>query len=100
MNLISLNDNDSVDLWNIKCFEGLERVGDYYIYGFYFDDKGNKVIKENDVYDSLNFLSKDLMNFYMNGMGKKEYSSYLGILNDIYLKYNFKVKGNGVIIIR
>lgn len=36
----------------------------------------------------------------MNGMGKKEYSSYLGIPNNTYLKYNPKAKGNGVTIIR
>ncbi|EKD4441428.1 DUF4329 domain-containing protein, partial [Escherichia coli] len=78
MNPISSNDNDSVDLRNIKCPEGSERVGDYHTHGFYSDDKGNKVTKENDVYDSLNFSSKDLTNSYMNGMGKKEYSSYLG----------------------
>ncbi|EFW50483.1 core protein [Shigella dysenteriae CDC 74-1112] len=55
MNPISSNDNDSVDLRNIKCPEGSERVGDYHTHGFYSDDKGNKVTKENDVYDSLNF---------------------------------------------
>ena len=71
MNPISSNDNDSVDLRNIKCPEGSERVGDYHTHGFYSDDKGNKVTKENDVYDSLNFSSKDLTNSYMNGMGKK-----------------------------
>ncbi|EPX9775985.1 RHS repeat-associated core domain-containing protein, partial [Shigella dysenteriae] len=54
MNPISSNDNDSVDLRNIKCPEGSERVGDYHTHGFYSDDKGNKVTKENDVYDSLN----------------------------------------------
>ena len=59
-----------------------------------------KVTKENDVYDSLNFSSKDLTNSYMNGMGKKEYSSYLGTPNNTYLKYNPKAKGNGVTIIR
>ena len=64
------------------------------------DNKGNKVTKENDVYDSLNFSSKDLTNSYMNGMGKKEYSSYLGTPNNTYLKYNPKAKGNGVTIIR
>ncbi|EMB2270415.1 RHS repeat protein, partial [Shigella dysenteriae] len=53
MNPISSNDNDSVDLRNIKCPEGSERVGDYHTHGFYSDDKGNKVTKENDVYDSL-----------------------------------------------
>ncbi|ACA79679.1 sugar-binding protein [Escherichia coli ATCC 8739] len=100
MNPISSNDNDSVDLRNIKCPEGSERVGDYHTHGFYSDDKGNKVTKENDVYDSLNFSSKDLTNSYMNGMGKKEYSSYLGTPNDTYLKYNPKAKGNGVTIIR
>ena len=100
MNPISSNDNDSVDLRNIKCPEGSERVGDYHTHGFYSDDKGNKVTKENDVYDSLNFSSKDLTNSYMNGMGKKEYSSYLGTPNNTYLKYNPKVKGNGVTIIR
>ena len=56
--------------------------------------------KENDVYDSLNFSSKDLTNSYMNGMEKKEYSSYLGTPNNTYLKYNPKAKGNGVTIIR
>ncbi|CAJ1299911.1 hypothetical protein JRT41CECX_JRT41CEC_04421 [Escherichia coli] len=71
MNPISSNDNDSVDLRNIKCPEGSERVGDYHTHGFYSDDKGNKVTKENDVYDSLNFSSKDLTNSYMNGMEKK-----------------------------
>ncbi|EFH9559951.1 DUF4329 domain-containing protein, partial [Escherichia coli] len=100
MNPISSNDNDSVDLRNIKCPEGSERVGDYHTHGFYSDDKGNKVTKENDVYDSLNFSSKDLTNSYMNGMGKKEYSSYLGTPNNTYLKYNPKAKGNGVTIIR
>ncbi|WP_368382285.1 hypothetical protein, partial [Shigella dysenteriae] len=30
----------------------------------------------------LNFSSKDLTNSYMNGMGKKEYSSYLGTPNN------------------
>ncbi len=100
MNPISSNDNDSVDLRNIKCPEGSERVGDYHTHGFYSDDKGNKVTKENDVYDSLNFSSKDLTNSYMNGMGKKEYSSYLGTPNNTYLKYNLKAKGNGVTIIR
>ncbi|EFC4140086.1 DUF4329 domain-containing protein, partial [Escherichia coli] len=100
MNPISSNDNDSVDLRNIKCAEGSERVGDYHTHGFYSDDKGNKVTKENDVYDSLNFSSKDLTNSYMNGMGKKEYSSYLGTPNNTYLKYNPKAKGNGVTIIR
>uniref|UniRef100_UPI001D14D7CA RHS repeat domain-containing protein n=2 Tax=Escherichia coli TaxID=562 RepID=UPI001D14D7CA len=100
MNPISSNDNDSVDLRNIKCPEGSERVGDYHTHGFYSDDKGNKVTKENDVYDSLNFSSKDLTNSYMNGMGKKEYSSYLGAPNNTYLKYNPKAKGNGVTIIR
>ncbi|EJW6685560.1 DUF4329 domain-containing protein, partial [Escherichia coli] len=50
MNPISSNDNDSVDLRNIKCPEGSERVGDYHTHGFYSDDKGNKVTKENDVY--------------------------------------------------
>ncbi|EMK9551301.1 DUF4329 domain-containing protein, partial [Escherichia coli] len=100
MNPISSNDNDSVDLRNIKCAEGSERVGDYHTHGFYSDDKGNKVTKENDVYDSLNFSSKDLTNSYMNGMGKKEYSSYLGTPNNTYLKYNPKAKGNGVAIIR
>ncbi|MEE9713620.1 RHS repeat-associated core domain-containing protein [Escherichia coli] len=84
MNPISSNDNDSVDLRNIKCPEGSERVGDYHTHGFYSDDKGNKVTKENDVYDSLNFSSKDLTNSYMNGMGKKEYSSYLGTPNNTY----------------
>ncbi|HBB1600416.1 TPA: hypothetical protein J0585_003671 [Escherichia coli] len=49
---------------------------------------------------SLNFSSKDLTNSYMNGMGKKEYSSYLGTPNNTYLKYNPKAKGNGVTIIR
>ncbi|WP_435406261.1 hypothetical protein, partial [Shigella boydii] len=48
----------------------------------------------------LNFSSKDLTNSYMNGMGKKEYSSYLGTPNNTYLKYNPKAKGNGVTIIR
>ncbi|EER8339950.1 DUF4329 domain-containing protein, partial [Escherichia coli] len=100
MNPISSNDNDSVDLRNIKCPEGSERVGDYHTHGFYSDDKGNKVTKENDVYDSLNFSSKDLTNSYLNGMGKKEYSSYLGTPNNTYLKYNPKAKGNGVTIIR
>ncbi|EEV5860565.1 DUF4329 domain-containing protein [Escherichia coli] len=100
MNPISSNDNDSVDLRNIKCPEGSERVGDYHTHGFYSDDKGNKVTKENNVYDSLNFSSKDLTNSYMNGMGKKEYSSYLGTPNNTYLKYNPKAKGNGVTIIR
>ncbi|QLZ52531.1 DUF4329 domain-containing protein [Escherichia coli] len=100
MNPISSNDNDSVDLRNIKCPEGSERVGDYHTHDFYSDDKGNKVTKENDVYDSLNFSSKDLTNSYMNGMGKKEYSSYLGTPNNTYLKYNPKAKGNGVTIIR
>ncbi len=100
MNPISSNDNDSVDLRNIKCPEGSERVGDYHTHGFYSDDKGNKVTKENDVYDSLNFSSKDLTNSYMNGMEKKEYSSYLGTPNNTYLKYNPKAKGNGVTIIR
>ena len=100
MNPISSNDNDSVDLRNMKCPEGSERVGDYHTHGFYSDDKGNKVTKENDVYDSLNFSSKDLTNSYMNGMGKKEYSSYLGTPNNTYLKYNPKAKGNGVTIIR
>ncbi|HAW0352485.1 TPA: DUF4329 domain-containing protein [Escherichia coli] len=100
MNPISSNDNDSVDLRNIKCPEGSERVGDYHTHGFYSDDKGNKVTKENDVYDSLNFSSKDLTNSYMNGMGKKECSSYLGTPNNTYLKYNPKAKGNGVTIIR
>ncbi|HFP1340564.1 TPA: DUF4329 domain-containing protein, partial [Escherichia coli] len=90
MNPISSNDNDSVDLRNIKCPEGSERVGDYHTHGFYSDDKGNKVTKENDVYDSLNFSSKDLTNSYMNGMGKKECSSYLGTPNNTYLKYNPK----------
>mgnify|MGYP003563901883 CR=1 FL=1 len=61
---------------------------------------GNKVTKENAVYDSPNFSSKDLTNSYMNGMGKKEYSSYLGTPNNTYLKYNPKAKGNGVTIIR
>ncbi|MBA8138372.1 DUF4329 domain-containing protein [Escherichia coli] len=100
MNPISSNDNDSVDLRNIKCPEGSERVGDYHTHGFYSDDKGNKVTKENDVYDSLNFSSKDLTNSYMNGMEKKECSSYLGTPNNTYLKYNPKAKGNGVTIIR
>ncbi|EIK2027505.1 DUF4329 domain-containing protein, partial [Escherichia coli] len=100
MNPISSNDNDSVDLRNIKCPEGSERVGDYHTHCFYSDDKGNKVTKENDVYDSLNFSSKDLTNSYMNGMEKKEYSSYLGTPNNTYLKYNPKAKGNGVTIIR
>ena len=41
MNPISSNDNDSVDLRNIKCPEGSERVGDYHTHGFYSDDKRN-----------------------------------------------------------
>ncbi len=72
MNPISSNDNDSVDLRNIKCPEGSERVGDYHTHGFYSDDKGNKVTKENDVYDSLNFFKQRFNEFLYEWNGKKK----------------------------
>ena len=77
--------------YKTKVFEGMFEITSLV---------GNVTLKENDVYDSLNFSSKDLTNSYMNGMGKKEYSSYLGTPNNTYLKYNPKAKGNGVTIIR
>jgi len=90
------DEHDSIDLRNMKCSEGTEKVGDYHTHGFYSDLDGNITTKENDSYDSLHFSPRDLTNSYMNGMGKREYVSYLGTPDGTYLKYNPKANGNGV----
>ncbi|WP_318393283.1 RHS repeat-associated core domain-containing protein, partial [Enterobacter sp.] len=97
---IKSENHSGIDLIKIKCPEGFERVGDYHTHGFYSDEKGNITTKENDAYKSLEFSRRDIRNSYMNGMGKKEYSSYLGTPNGTYLKYNPKVNGNGVSVIK
>ncbi|WP_193764325.1 DUF4329 domain-containing protein [Hafnia alvei] len=72
------------------CPDDSQEVGIYHTHGYFSDQNGNFVLKQDNSYDSLHFSPQDKKSAIEFSKEKNEYTSYLGTPELKYYKLDPK----------
>ncbi|WP_326938779.1 MULTISPECIES: RHS repeat-associated core domain-containing protein [unclassified Acidovorax] len=77
----------STDPHDSPCPKGTSAVGDYHTHGNYSLTNGKATIASKDEFNSLNFSPTDISGISSDGVGKPNYTGYLGTPANTFHKF-------------